>query len=49
MGNVYLLIFLTYFTHPSILLPSGNHSFVLSIYESVFVMFVHLFSFLDPT
>ena len=33
---------------PTTLLPSGNHHFVLCIYESVSVLFVHLFCSLDP-
>ena len=35
-GNLYLLIPLTYFTHPLIFLPSGNHAFVLCVCESDF-------------
>ena len=39
-GNLYLLISLTYFTHPPPLLPSGNHLFVLCIYDSVLFCYV---------
>ena len=45
-GSLYLLISLTYFTHPTNPLPSGSHLFVLWV---SFVTFVHLFYFLDST
>ena len=49
-GIFYLLISLTYLTHPPTPLPSGNHLFVLCIYDSFcFNMFVHLFCVLDST
>ena len=37
-GSLYLLIPLTYFTHPLILLLSGNHPSVFCIYEFVSVL-----------
>ena len=47
MGSLYLLISLTYFSPPPNSLSSGNHLFVLCIYDSFcLVMFVHLFWFL---
>ena len=45
-GSLYLLIFLTYFTHPLTPLPSDSHLFVLCICESLSVLlclFVLLF------
>ena len=46
-GSLYFLIFLTYFTHSSTVLPSDNHLFVFCIYESVSVCYVCSFAFLD--
>jgi len=48
-SGFYVLIPFTYFV--SLILPSGNHQFVLCIYEYVFifVITVHLFYFLDST
>ena len=40
--SLYLLISLTYFTHPSTALPFGNHLFILCIYESVSVCYICL-------
>ena len=34
-GSSYFLISFTYFSHPPSSLPSGNHPFVLCIYDSV--------------
>ena len=34
--NLYLLIFLTYFSPPAIPYPSGNHQFALCMFVSVF-------------
>ena len=39
-GSLYTLISLTYFAHPPIPLSSGNHQFVLCIYESIFIWFI---------
>ena len=36
--SVYLSVSLTYFSHPSTHLPSGNHLFVLCLYDSVPVL-----------
>ena len=47
--NVCFLISSPYFTHPPGPLSSSNHQFVLCIYESVSILFVHLYCFLDST
>ena len=41
-GNVYLLMPFTDFTHPPTPLSSGNHQFVLCIYESVCVLYLFI-------
>lgn len=45
--RLYLLISLAYFSPFRSSLPCGNYLFFLCIYDSVSVMFVHLFCFLD--
>ena len=47
-ASLYLLISLTYFTHPPTALPTSNHQFVLHIYESVSVCCVYSFIFEIP-
>ena len=42
-GGLYLLVSLIYFTHPYTSLPSGNHLFVLFIYEFVSVLLLLFF------
>lgn len=39
-GRLYLLIFLTYFTHLPTCLPCGNHQFVHCIHESLPLMLI---------
>ena len=46
-NNLYFSIPSPFFSHPSNTLPSGNHQNVLCIYDSVSVLLVHLFCFLD--
>ena len=46
--SLYLLSSFNYFSTPSTSLPSGNHLFVFCICNLIcFIMFVHLFCFLD--
>ena len=49
MGSLCLLISITYLFPPCTPLSSGNHLFVLCIYYSVSVLFIHLFCFWDST
>ena len=44
-GSLSLLTSLTYFSHPTTPLPSGNHLFVLCIYDSVSVLCLFFFFF----
>ena len=46
-GNLYLLVSLTYFTPYLNPLPSGDHLFVLCVYESVFGLFCLFACFSD--
>ena len=48
-GSLYLLVSLTYFTHLPTPLPTGNHLFVLCIYDFVSVLLCLFFCFLDST
>ena len=43
-GHLYFLIHFNFCTLPTNPPPSGDHQFVLCIYEFVSVLFVHLFS-----
>ena len=42
-GSLYLLIYLTYFSHPPTPIPFGKHLFVLCIYSSVYILCFFIF------